>query len=118
MNPSTAPVRQAWHSWPRLRWLAGHSLLLLALFGCDPDGKRQCAWVLEPESKLDGTAQPGFIPTCARNRQTMKEDCRLQATLEYAQKVYGQKFRYVDLQLAKEGLPRTVEGIKFCDDKR
>ena len=45
----------------------------------------------------------------------MKQDCRLQATLEYAEKVYGKKFRYVDMTVEKASLPRTVTKIKFCD---
>ena len=96
----------------RFAVLWGLSLMVL---GCDSDGKKQCAWVLEPEPKLKGTTDPGFIPVCARNRGNNKEDCRLQTTLEYAQKIYGRKFRYTDLRVESPGLPRTVAGIKFCD---
>lgn len=92
--------------------LAAASLLLVA---CDPEGHKQCAWVLEPEPRLEGRVDPGYIPVCARNRTTMKEDCRLQATLDYAKSVYGRKFRYVDLRVANPGLPRTITTIKFCD---
>jgi hypothetical protein len=88
---------------------------LTLLSACDPDGKKECAWVLEPEPKLDGQTDPGYIPLCARNRTTMKEDCRLQASLEYAEKVYGRKFRYVDLRVTSAGSPRTIAKIKFCD---
>jgi hypothetical protein len=91
--------------------------LTLALAACDPDGKKSCAWVLEPEPSLQGKTDPGYIPVCARNRTTMKEDCRLQATLEYAKKVYGRKFRYVDLRVESPGLPRTISKIEFCDGK-
>jgi hypothetical protein len=87
------------------------------LVGCDLDGKKQCSWVLEPEPNLKGTTDPGMIPVCARNRTNMKEDCRLQTTLDYAEKVYGRKFRYVDLRVESPGLPRTVAGIKFCDGR-
>lgn len=90
-------------------------LLLPALTACDPDGKKECAWVLEPEPTLDGTTDPGYIPVCARNRKAMKEDCRLQATIDYAKSVYGKKFRYVDMRVASPGLPRTITTIKFCD---
>ncbi len=47
----------------------------------------------------------------------MKEDCRLQTTLDYAEKVYGRKFRYADLRVESPGLPRTVSSIKFCDGR-
>lgn len=94
--------------------VAAASLSLLA--GCDPEGKKECAWYLEPEEKLIGTVDPGYIPVCARNRTTMKEDCRLQATKDYAQKAYGKKFRYIDMRVASPGLPRTITTVKFCDN--
>jgi hypothetical protein len=87
----------------------------LTLAACDPEGKKNCDWVLEPEAKLSGTTDEGFIPVCARNRHTNKEDCRLQTSLEYAEKVYGRKFRYVDMRVERLGLPRTIGTIKFCD---
>lgn len=95
--------------------------VMLCCFGllvaCDRDGKKQCTWTLEPEPDLKGTTDPGFIPVCARNRTNMKQDCRLQTTLDYAEKVYGRKFRYVDLRVESPGLPRTIAGIKFCDKR-
>ena len=90
-------------------------MLVLGLVGCDPDGKNRCAWVLEPEPKLDGQADAGMIPVCARNRENMKEDCRLQTSFDYAKKVYGRKFRLVDVEVESAGLPRTIKTIKFCD---
>lgn len=91
------------------------AVLCLLSIGCDPEGKKACEWVLEPEPSLKGSADPGFIPVCARNRRTMKEDCRLQTTLEYAEKALERKFRYIDLRVESPGLPRTVKTIKFCD---
>lgn len=85
------------------------------LVACDPEGRKNCDWVLEPEPKLIGTTSEGMIPVCARNRQTNKEDCRLQTSLAYAEKVYGRKFRYVDLRVESPGIPRTIDSIKFCD---
>ena len=85
------------------------------LAACDPEGRKTCEWVLEPEPKLKGSADPGYIPVCARNRKAMKEDCRLQTTLEYAEKVYNRKFSYNDLRVESPGLPRTIKSIKFCD---
>lgn len=91
--------------------------LSFATSACDREGKKECAWVLEPEPNLKGTTDSGFIPVCARNRTSMKEDCRLQTTIDYAQKVYGRKFRYVDLRTESPGLPRTIATIKFCDGR-
>ncbi len=99
----------------KLPALMALGLLLPALAACDPEGKKTCSWVLEPEPKLDGTVDPGYIPVCARNRATMKEDCRLQATVDYAKSVYGKKFRYIDMRVASPGLPRTITTIRFCD---
>lgn len=96
--------------------IAGIAMALL-LVACDPEGKKKCDWVLEAEEKLAGTTDEGMIPVCARNRTTMKEDCRLQTTLDYAKKVQGRRFRYVDLTVKSAGLPRTISNIKFCNDK-
>lgn len=92
-------------------------LILPFVAGCDPEGRKDCVWVLEAEETLAGTTSEGFIPVCARNRQTMKQDCRLQTTLDFAKKVQGRTFRYVDLRVASPGIPRTITDIKFCDRK-
>src|SRR5688500_2405556 len=68
------------------RW--GAIAISVLLLGCDPEGRKECVWVLEPEPKLDGSTDAGMIPVCARNRKTMKEDCRLQTSLAYAEKVF------------------------------
>jgi hypothetical protein len=99
---------------PRLRPVAA-LLAVLLLVGCDPDGKKKCAWVLEPEPRNEANSDPGMISVCARNRETMKEDCRLQTTMEYAKKALGRTFRYVDLTIESPGLPRTVKSITFCE---
>ncbi|MEZ4741669.1 MAG: hypothetical protein R3B45_04355 [Bdellovibrionota bacterium] len=90
--------------------------LLTQVIGCDPEGRKKCVWTLEPEPKNMGMAKDGMIPLCARNRETMKQDCRLQADLEYAKKAYGRKFRYVDLKVESYGIPRTIKSITFCDE--
>lgn len=90
-------------------------LTFILLSACDREGKKQCAWVLEPEPKNIERVDEGMIPVCARNRTTMKQDCRLQSTLEYAQKVSNRKFRYVDLKVETYGIPRTIKSIDFCD---
>jgi hypothetical protein len=94
------------------------ALLLLgaALLACDPEGNKECAWVLEPEPDLRGTTEAEMIPVCARNRDKNKQDCRLQTTLAFAKKVFEKKFRYVDLEVKSPGIPRTVTAIKFCDN--
>ncbi len=91
--------------------------LIFLLAGCDKEGRKQCDWLLEPEpdAKLIQRVDPGFIPVCARNRKTMKQDCRLQITLEKAKAYKGRKFRYVDLKVKDYGIPRTIESIDFCD---
>jgi hypothetical protein len=88
--------------------------LFLFLLACDPDGKKNCAWVLEPEPTLKDRATSGYIPVCARNRTTQKQDCRLETTLDFAQKAYEKTFRYVDLEVESSGLPRRIKRITFC----
>lgn len=100
----------------RLHLVCGSFFFLLSMGACDPDGKKECAWVLEPEPNLKGKVQAGYIPVCARNRMTMKQDCRLQATLEQAKEFYGKKFRYRDLKVKSVALPRTIASLKFCDE--
>ena len=90
-------------------------LVASALIACDPEGKKDCAWVLEPEPNNIEKAESGFIPVCARNRDKMKQDCRLQAPLDFAKSAYGKKFRYVDLKIKDPGLPRTIVSIEYCE---
>ena len=89
-------------------------MYLFFLSACDPEGKKECDWVLEPEPKLIGKTEEGYIPVCARNRKTMKQDCRLQTTLEEAKSYSGKVFRYVDMEIESVALPRTIKTIKFC----
>ena len=70
---------------------------------------------------LDGVydeVAEGYIPICARNRKTMKQDCRLQARQDWAKAVFQRKFRYVDLKVASPGIPRTITEVTFCDGKK
>lgn len=91
---------------------------LLLILGCDPEGKKECQWTLEPEPNLIGTtSEPGMIPVCARNRTTNKQDCRFQAPLDFAKSAFEKKFRYVDLESDNSKMPRIVKNIKFCSPK-
>ncbi len=83
--------------------------------GCDPDGRKDCDWVLEPEPNNVANVEPGFVPVCARNRKTMKEDCRMQATLEFAKKVYGRKFRLSEVEYSTKTYPKTISDLTYCD---
>ena len=89
--------------------------LLMTLMGCDPDRKKKCEWYLMPDVDRVSTVDEGFIPVCARNFTNNKQDCRLQAPLEFAKKHYNKKFKYVDLDYEGTGIPRTVEAIKHCE---
>ena len=100
-----------------------HYLIVLVttytiLIGCDPEGKKQCAWFLEPEPSKENFATRGHIPVCARNRTTMKQDCRLQTTLDFAKQVYGKKFRYHDLKVHSVEIPRTVTSLTLCEGSK
>lgn len=85
------------------------------LVACDPDGKKNCDWVLEAEPTLKDKVTSGYIPVCARNRVTNKQDCRLQSSLEFAKKSFGKKFRYTELEIESVALPRTIKRITFCE---
>ena len=92
-------------------------LLFLSLLGCDPERKKKCEWYLVPDLDRTGTIDPGYIPVCARNYIVNKQDCRLQATLEFARDAYNKKFRLVDLKVKSPGIPRTVTTIDFSKCK-
>jgi len=94
------------------------AMAVICLFwvaGCDPDGRKDCDWVLEPEPNNTQEVEAGYIPVCARNRKTMKEDCRMQATLEFAKKVYGRKFRLSEVEYSNKTYPKTVVDLTYCD---
>ena len=91
-------------------------VIVMFLFACDPEGRKNCDWVLEPEIRKKDFVEPGFIPLCARNRVTMKQDCRLQATEAQTKSYLGKKFRYVDLRVKSPALPRTIQSVRFCNE--
>ncbi len=91
------------------------TLLLIGLTACDPEGRNDCVWTLEPEPKNISQVTEGLVPLCARNRVTMKQDCRLQAPLDFAKDAYGKKFRYSDMVVKSFGIPRTIATIRFCE---
>lgn len=95
--------------------LVPYFLVSLGLLSCDLEGRKECAWVIEPEEAYIKRTKPGLIPVCARNRQTMKQDCRLQTTLDFAKKNEGRRFRYVDLKVQSVAIPRTIASIQFCE---
>ena len=84
---------------------------------CDPEGRKECIWTLEPELKLKGTTMDGYIPVCVRNRKANRQDCRYQATLEFAKAAWEKKFRYVDIDADASHAPKVIKNIKFCDGK-
>jgi hypothetical protein len=99
------------------------ALWLMTTFGaaivswtsCDPEGRQECQWTLEPEPKLKGTTAENMIPLCARNRVTNKEDCRFQASLDFAKGAWTKKFRYVDITSDASKAPKVIKSIKYCD---
>lgn len=91
-------------------------MLIPALFGCDPNHINKCEWYIVPDVDRLGQVDEGMIPVCARNFVVNKQDCRLQTTLPFAEKIYKKKFRYVDLKTKSASRPRTIDEIRFCED--
>ncbi len=83
--------------------------------GCDKERRDKCEWYLVPDESRLGKTDVEYIPVCARNYVSNKQDCRLQTTLKFAEKVYKLKFRYIDLKVSDFGKPRTIKEIKFCE---
>jgi hypothetical protein len=88
---------------------------LIGLTACDPEHKKKCEWYLMPNPDAKTKVEEGYIPVCARNLIINKEDCRLQAKLDYSKKIYGQKFKYSDLKVDEGRYPKKVLSIKKCD---
>lgn len=107
--------RKFFNEVPQVKRLFWIGMICGLLWSCDPEGRKKCEWVLEPEPDKLTQADPGFVPLCARNRRTMKQDCRLQAEPEYGRQIVGKKFRYVDMIIASPGNPRTITSVKFCE---
>jgi hypothetical protein len=87
--------------------------------GCDVSHMDRCEWYLMPNSDQEWIAKvdDGFIPVCARNLVINRENCNLQATLEFAESQYGKKFRYTELEVDISGkFPRKVLDLKECSD--
>lgn len=91
------------------------SLALMTLTACDPDRKKKCEWYLMPDVDRIGKVDSGNIPLCARNFTNNKQDCRLQAPLEFSKQHYNRKFRYIDMDYEGPKIPRTVKTINHCE---
>jgi hypothetical protein len=94
------------------------SILLFLIAGCDPEGRKECEWTLEPEQKLIGTTEEGLIPVCARNRKRNREDCRFQVSMEFAKGAWTRLFRYDDIDSDDSKAPKVIRSIKYCDNKK
>lgn len=95
-------------------------LVLLSLglvTSCDPDRKKKCEWYLVPELRHKDTVEAGWVSLCAKNYTTMKQKCFIQAKLDYAEKVFGKKFKYSDMKLDDKGFPKKVKSIEFCESE-
>lgn len=90
-------------------------LLTTALSSCDREHLNKCEWYLIPDQDRKSPVQDGYIPVCARNYKVVKQDCRLQATFEFAEKAYNRKFRFKDMKVDGPGIPRTVKSIRYCE---
>ena len=93
------------------------SFIALFAAGCDLNHQERCEWYLMPNPDPEWIAKvdEGFIPVCARNLVINRENCDLQATLEFAEGNYGKKFRYGDIELDTSGkFPRKVTGLSEC----
>jgi hypothetical protein len=107
----------------KIKSLISLILLSIGLTACDLNHLESCEWTLEPEkdnieklSKED--IGQGYIPVCARNRMTNKQNCNLKAKLDYSKKVFQKKFKYSDLRIDEASkFPKAVVNISsFCSE--
>ena len=98
----------------RLLLIFSASMFLLA---CDPNHEKKCEWFLVPEPKnMAWKMEKGYIPVCARNYELNKQNCKLKAKYTYAKRVYGKKFRLVDMKVKGSRFPKEVQEIKLCKE--
>lgn len=100
--------------------IAVMGLLMVIVTACDLTHQERCEWYLMPNPDPEWIAKvdEGYIPVCARNLVINRENCDLQATLEFAEGNYGKKFRYVDIEIDTSGkFPRKVSGIAECSSE-
>lgn len=88
---------------------------LLLIAGCDPHRMKKCEWYLIPEADHRHHVEPGWVSLCARNPVNRKQRCMFKATLEYAEKVYGVKFRLSEMKYEEKPLPRKILEIRACE---
>ena len=105
------PSYQVMFSWLKI---AISVFLISTVVSCDKEGRKKCQWVLEPNLSKDAVTEQGYVPACARNRTTMKQDCRFQITVEKGKKYENKVFRYVDVKTISPAIPRTISHIDFC----
>ncbi len=89
-------------------------LILLTLLACDPDKKKECEWLLEPDESREELVTDKLVPACARNYKSQKQDCRLLVPRELAKAWEKKKFRYSDMKVKDPSIPRLVTSLSEC----
>ena len=84
-------------------------------YGCDIHRLKKCEWYLVPEPQHKKLVEDGWVPLCARNYATKKQRCYFQAKLDFAEKIYGKKFRFVDIEFEEYPIPRKILSANSCE---
>jgi len=86
-----------------------------SLTSCDFYRKKKCEWYMVPEPKHISLVKPDWVSLCIRNYTSEKQVCFYQAKVDFAEKMDGVKFRFVDMKIKEGTHPRVITDVKTCN---
>jgi hypothetical protein len=76
----------------------------------------QCDWFIMPDPDRRELIEDGWATVCISNFVINKRKCYLKMKLDEAEAVYGQKFRYVDIEISRSGFPKEIKSYTSCGE--
>ena len=89
-------------------------MISLYLCSCDRYRKNECEWYIEPKVEHKDLVEPGWVPLCIKNYKIGRQKCFLSARLKWAERAFGKTFRYSDVKIEEDVLPRKIIEAKPC----
>ncbi len=101
---------------PTKHFLALAMLLVVTTqTSCDFYRKKKCEWYMVPDFKHKSLVKPDWVSLCLRNYTSGKQVCLYQAHVDFAERMNGVKFRFVDMKIEKGTHPRVITDVKTCN---
>ena len=89
-------------------------LSLTTIYACQCARQSKCEWVMVPDDRNAKYAEEGYAIVCFRNYENNKQKCFLTIKLSLAEKIYGKKFKYSEVEFDHDKSPKEVLDIKAC----